>query len=502
MQCTFLYRHHMMSTFILLLLLTGVSLNMSAERIDSLRYEAEIRASFSAGANTPFWLVNNLQGLGNPEKNSGFARGALYKDMDESRRFSWGAGIDLAGAWRNTSPFYIHQLYGEVKYRSLDALIGSKVISTDYNDPRLSSGSLLYSVNALPIPQVRVGIFDYADFWGCKGWFAVKGYIAYGMFTDSAWQREWVADDTKRTEDVLFHSKGLWIRGGNPDRFPLQAEVGIEMATQFGGTAYENGKVVHRHAGFKDWLKAFFPVKNTRESLMGESTSIDGNMLGQYTIALSWQPKADWSVRGYYEHFFEDQSMMTFEYGWKDGLWGIEAEFPENRFVSKLVYEFLYTKDQAGAVNNDSSDKVPEQVSGRDNYYNNSFYPGWQHWGMGIGNPLMLSPIYNENHLLTFLDNRIIAHHFGIAGNPTNDLDYRLLLSFSKNWGSYARPYPEVLNNFNALAEVTWHPAKFKGWYGSFGVACDTGSLLGRSLGVAVTLGKTGFFRMSKKSKR
>jgi hypothetical protein len=502
MQCTNLSGQLKVSLILLLLFLTGVSLSLSAEKIDSLRYEGEVRASFSAGENTPFWLVNNLQGLGNPEKNSGFVRAALYKDIDESNRFSWGAGIDLAGAWRNTSPFYIHQLYGEVKYRSLDALIGSKVIYDAYNDPKLSSGSLLYSVNALPIPQVRLGIFDYADFWGCKGWFSVKGYIAYGMFTDSSWQKSWADPDAKRNEDVLYHSKGLWLRGGNSERFPLQAEVGIEMATQFGGVSYKDGKVVDMRPSLKDWLTAFFPTKNSTETFLGTEKSIDGNMLGQYTIAISWRPKADWSVRGYFEHFFEDQSMMTFEYGWKDGLWGIEAELPKNKFVSKVVYEFLYTKDQAGAVNNDSSEKVPEQVSGRDSYYGHSVYTGWQHWGMGIGNPLLLSPIYNSNHHLTFLDNRIIAHHFAIAGNPTDEIDYRVLLSFSKNWGTYTCPTEEVLSNFNALAEVTWHPNRFKGWYGSVGLACDTGSLLGKSMGIALTIGKTGFFGTNRKTRR
>lgn len=465
---------------------------------DDFQYLLSLTATFSEGAYTPFWLMNNLQGLGSPKKNNGFIRGALFKKIDQNKRFSWGAGIDLVGGWHQTAPFQIHQLYGEIKYRRLSVLLGSKEIWGDYNNPRLSSGGLLYSGNAMPIPQLRAGIFTYAPFWGTKGWFSVKGYIAYGMFTDSNWQKSWVEEGKRYNTNVLYHSKGLWLRGGNIEKFPLTAEVGIEMATQFGGKAYENGKIIDMKPSFIDWLKAFFPTRETEEVLLGEITSIKGNMLGQYTIALSWMPKSDWSIRGYFEHFFEDQSQMTFEYGWKDGLWGIEIEVPANRFVKGLVYEFLYTKDQTGAVNHDKTPEIPEQVSGRDNYYNHSLYTGWQHWGMGIGNPLMLSPIYNASHQLKFLDTRIIAHHIGIEGTPHDDVDYRILTSFSRNWGSYGHPLPEVLNNFNLLTEVTWHPQKLKGWYGTLSFGLDSGQLLGHSSGFAISIGKSGSFGFKK----
>ncbi|MDE5886381.1 MAG: capsule assembly Wzi family protein [Muribaculaceae bacterium] len=465
-----------------------------SEKPDSLRYFGEIKADFSAGENTPFWLVNNLQGLGSPEKNNGYVRAGLFKDIKEENRFSWGAGIDLVGGWNLQSPFYIHQLYGEVKYRCLDALVGSKEIWSSFLDHNLSSGDLLYSGNALPVPQVRIGIFDYADFWGCKGWFAAKGYIAYGMFTDSKWQKSWSKPEFKHGKNILYHSKGLWLRGGNIEKFPLRGEIGIEMATQFGGIVYKDGKIIDLKPSFKDWLTAFFPRYQTRETFFGESTSIEGNMVGEYTIALEWQPKNSWGVRAYYEHYFDDQSQMTFEYGWKDGLYGIEVKFPTNRYISKFVYEFLYSKDQTGAVNNDSSEKVPEQVSGRDNYYNNSLYPGWQHWGMGFGNPLMLSPIYNANHKIEFYDTRIYSHHFGLEGYPMQDLKYRILLSFSRNWGTYACPYEEIKNNFDGLCEVTWKPSTLKGWYGILGIAGDSGDLIGKSFGASLTIGYAGSF--------
>ncbi len=478
--------------------LTAFPKDPQRQESDSVRFLAESRVTFSAGSHTPLWLVSNIQGLGSIKKNNGFVRAALFKDIDSEKRFSWGAGADIVAGWNLTAPFSIHQLYGEVKYRCLDAMLGSKEIWGEFNNPKLSSGNLFYSGNATPIPQLRVGIFDYADFWGTKGWFAVKGYISYGMFTDDAWQKSWVAKDEKRTEDVLFHSKGLWLRGGNTDVFPLQGEIGIEMATQFGGKSYMDGKMVSMPHGFKDWLKAFFPTYGKRDTFNGEQVTIEGNMLGAYNIALSWLPKKDWSVRAYYEHFFEDQSQMTFEYGWKDGLYGIEASFPKNPFVSSFVYEYLYTKDQTGAVNHDSTPSLPEQVSGRDNYYNHSVYTGWQHWGLGIGNPLVLSPIYND-HTLYFRTTRVEAHHFGFSGNPTPEIDYRFIMSYSRNWGTYANPLPEIEDNLNALIEVSWRPSRMKRWFLKAAVAFDSGDLIGKSFGGMITIGKTGGFHLKKK---
>lgn len=462
------------------------------ERLDSIRYLAEGRATFSSGQNTPFWLMNNLQGLGSPRKDNGYIRGAVFRDLNRSKRFSWGGGIDLVGGWRMTAPFSIHQLYGELKYRSLTVMLGSKEIYGDFNDPRLSSGNLLYSGNAMPIPQLRIGISEYAPFWGTKGWFSVKGYFAFGMFTDSGWQKSWASANTKRTEDVLFHSKGLWLRGGKPSEFPLTGEIGIEMASQFGGTSITGDRIIKMPHKLIDWVKALIPFAGGKTTPIDEQINVQGNMLGAYNFAVSWLPQADWSIKAYFEHYFEDHSQMTFEYGWKDGLWGVEVQLPKNPFVSTIVGEFLTSKDQTGAVFNNKEPLIPEQVSGRDFYYDHYIYSGWQHWGMGIGNPLAISPIYNKNHLIAFLDTRIVAYHLAFAGNPTSDIGYRCLFSFSRNWGTYGKPLPDVLNNFNSLIEVEWRPKKLSGWSAKLGIASDAGELLGKSVGVMLSISKSG----------
>lgn len=462
---------------------------------DSIVYKIEARATVSGGEHSPFWFVSNMQGLGTPEKNYGYVRGSLFKKLEGEKKFSWGAGIDLVGGWKVTAPFNIHQLFAEVKYRAFYAMAGAKEIWGSYNNHHLSSGNLLFSGNSMPIPQVRIGTYDFAKFWGTKGWFSVKAYIAFGKFTDSNWQRSWVEPGSQHNSGVLYHSKGLWLRGGNENEFPLTADIGIEMGTQFGGVIYKDGQTIHMPERFIDWLKAIFPFKGGEDTPKEEQTNVQGNMVGAYNIVLRWKPKADWSIKGYFEHYFDDHSQMTFEYGWKDGLWGLEVELPKNRYVSKLVGEFIYMKDQTGAINNDKSPEVPEQVSGRDNYYNHYLYSAWQNWGMGIGTPLAISPIYNVNHHLSFYDTRFIAWHLGLEGKPVHSLKWRFLLTFSQNWGTYIYPLANVLKNCSGLAEIDYSPVKLKGWFAKVAIAWDKGPLLGNSFGAMLSIGKTGFIK-------
>ena len=128
------------------------------ENGDSVVYRAEARASFAGGENTPFWLVSNIHGLGSPEFNNGYVRGEIYKGMNLDKRFGWGVGADLTGAWNLPAAFSVRQLYGEIRYRKLWVSLGSRNFINPYNDRKLSSGDLLFSGYAMAIPQLRLGL--------------------------------------------------------------------------------------------------------------------------------------------------------------------------------------------------------------------------------------------------------------------------------------------------------------------------------------------------------
>lgn len=472
----------------------------SNEFIDSLSFTIETKATFSGGANTPFWLVSNIFGLGIPELNNGYVRGKVEKPLSSSKRFSVGGAIDLVGGWNLPAAFKVQQLFAELKYRKIWISIGSREFQCEYNNRLLSSGDLLFSGNSMPIPQVRIGTFGFAPVWGTKDWFYIKAYLAYGLFTDGKWMKNWVEPGSIRNSNTLFCSRGLWFRIGNESKFPLKFDIGIEMGTQFGGIVYKDGVKIKMPTKLIDWVKAIIPSSGNSDTPWGEQVNVQGNMTGEYSMSLSYSPSPKWNLRVYYEHYFEDQSQMGFEYGpWKDGLWGLEVDFPKNRFLSKFVYEFVSTKDQTGPVLNNWTPEIPEQVSGRDGYYTHYLFGAWQNWGMTMGTPLAISPLYNKNHIMTLFNTRFIVNHLGLEGSPTEDLSYRFLLTFSRNWGTYYRPLKEIMNNYSGLVEVSYYPPQIKGWFAKAAIAWDKGVLLGNNFGGMISIGFQGYFTFNKK---
>lgn len=457
---------------------------------DTIAVSAEMRQTLSWGEHTPFWLAANRQGLSSIDRGYGYIDLGASKKMQYDSRFSWDAGVELAVPWKFTSNFVIQQLYAEIRYRCLSLSIGSRNHESHLVQQDLSGGELLYSGNARPIPQVRVGIMDFQQLRFANKWIGIKGYLSYGKFTDSSWQERWAAPGSRYAKGAWVCNRGVWIKGGDEGRFPLVAKAGVEMATQFAGTIYnldvaKSGKElidIKMPSGFSAWMKAIVPLAGG--SIATEYNNAQGNTIGAYDMSIEWLPDADWNVKAYWQHMFEDHSMMFFQFPWKDGLWGINARLPKNPFVSSLTYEYLYSKYQSGPVYNDTTDEVPEQVSGVDSYYNHELYPGWMHWGMGIGNPFSVSPIYNSNHILEFYATRNISHHLGIKGNPAAGLEWRLLVSNTRSWGTYWRPFPEVKSMWNFLADIKWRPAGLKQLECNLSVAFDRGDLVGNNFGV------------------
>lgn len=468
---------------------------------DSLRYRGEIGVTFSDGAHTPFWMVSDHYGFSGLQKNNGWIRAGIFHDLDHDKRFSWGAGVELGGAYNFQEAFIPQQIYAEVKYRCLNAMIGQKEMPGDLMTSDLSSGNLTASSNARPIPQFRIGIFDYADVWGCKGWFAVKGYIGYGMFTQNRWMKDHYRDyGSAYTLNQLYCTRAIYFKFGDKRQFPLVGELGLRMDSQFGGTTYtyseKDGWSKRKNpSDLKAWIKGMIPLGGESSTPMGEQLNVQGNFLGNWTFALGWYDPNGWSVKAYYQHFFEDHSMLFFDYPWKDGLWGLEGHMPKNPFISEAVIEYITTRDQSGPAYYDHTPALNHQVSSVDQYYNHYIYQTWSNFGYAMGNPFLISPIYNGGHQNEFLHNRIDAWNIGLKGDPTRQVSWKLRMSGINSWGTYSKPTRHVLHDFSMLVQASWHPAKLKGWEGTLTFALDNGNLIGKSAGFGITISKTGFIK-------
>lgn len=489
--------------FRLLLLLSLCSGPLYAQtKASSLTYRVELGATAGSGTYAPLWFTSNRYGLSSTHPNSSYLLGGIAYDKHFTHGWHIEAGLDLAGGIHQAQDVWIHQIYTDFSWKKLTLSLGSREREGFplSKNTALSSGMMVEGPNAQPIPQIRAEIKEYLNIPGTKGWLAFKGHLAYGWMVENGWQKDFVQPGQHFVDDVLYHSKSLMLRFGNKEKFPLEFEAGILMATQFGGNQYlkladgSAEKTIDMPNNLKAYWKAFLPQSGGSETPEGEQVNVEGNMLGSWNFALNYY-LGEWKLRAYLEHYFEDHSQMFWEYGrWKDGQLGLEITFPRNRWISSAVWESLSTKDQTGALQYDSFwGQFPEyQISANDNYYNHYIYGAWQYLGMGMGNPLLPGPAYNESHEITFRSNRVRAQHLGFSGNPSPEWSYRVLLSFARHWGTYNNPLDELRKQFSSLYEATYTPSWAKGWSASLALGLDRGNYLGNSTGGMLTLKKTG----------
>ena len=194
------------------------------------------------------------------------------------------------------------------------------------------------------------------------------------------------------------------------------------------------------------------------------------------------------SISAYLENYFDDLSGMGKQNG-MDGLWGIEYKSHKRQAISGLVVEYFQSTHQSGPMHGiDFS--VVDKTGGADDYYNHFIYPGWSHWGMGFGTPLIASPIYNGNGDLAFLYNRVKAVHIGWKGDITPEWSYRAKMTFNRTWGTPFKPSIDILDNFSTFAEVRYFPVRWSGWSLIASAAFDIGDLYGDNLGCQIKIRK------------
>lgn len=464
----------------------------------------ELSGALGSGEYSPFWHIANRQGLGSEKTGMAYARvGASGNHPFRKSGITLDWGVDLVGGINTSSTVFIQQAYMECSWKKLRLSVGQKERWGELMNHRLTTGSLVESGNARPIPQVRLELHDYWNIPGTKGWFAIKGHLAYGYFTDGHWQERFVAPGKQYTSGVLYHSKEGLMRLGNIEKFPLTAEIGIHMVTQFGGTIYNRfgreGNTVVTPTRFKDFLLTLVPLKGDEQYVAEDQANVAGNVLGSWKGAITWNDK-NWMLRLYYDHVFEDHSQMFWEYGlWTEQLIGLELELKNFKWVKGLALEYFNLKNQSGPVYHDKTAEIPDQISCVDNNYWHHTYGGWFNYGMMIGTPLCTSPVYNKNNTLGIYNTRVEAFHFGVEGNVLPWLDYRILLTHSNNWGTYNKPFKDIKNNTSGLIEFTFKPNIPGGWSISTSFAFDKGELYNNNFSGMLSIKRTGIHKVKSK---
>jgi len=488
------------------------------EPLKGLEYRTELQATGSHGK-TPLWLNANKQGLSSLERYNGYLRGAVIRPLqtDSIRRWGVGYGVDVAVPYHFTSKVVVQQAFAEARWLHGVLSVGAKEYPMELKNNALSSGSQTLGINARPVPQVRLALGDYWTIPYTKGWLHMKGHIAYGRMTDEGWQHDFTRKQSKYADGLLYHSKAGYLKLSNEERFfPLSLEVGLEMAAQFNGTAYSdvmNGTLTPMKGSglLKGMWHAFFPAGS--ETSETTYKNVEGNQLGSWMMRVNYDAD-EWRLGFYADRFFEDHSAMLgvdydgygsgdewevkkdrryLFYDLKDIMLGLEFNLKYDRWINDIVVEYLYSQYQSGPVYHDHNRTIADHVGGNDDYYNHKIYPGWQHWGQVIGNPLYRSPIYNENGKIYIENSRMMALHLGIDGRPLEHFQYRVLATYQEGLGTYDQPYLKKHHNASFMVEGRYSFPQ--NWTLKGAYAMDFGHILGHNAGFQLTLSKSGILK-------
>lgn len=489
---------------------------------DGLELKVEMQGSLSHGK-TPLWLNANKYGLSSLKEANGYLRFGAERPLsvDNGRKWGYGYGVDVAVPFNYTSDFVIQQAYVEGRWWHGTLTVGSKECPMELKNNRLSSGSQTLGINARPVPQVRLALPEYWTIPALGRWFHIKGHIAYGKMTDEHWQHSFTHRTSRYGDDLLYHSKAGYLKIGNEEKFvPVSLELGLEMASVFGGTTYQpqsdgTMQAIHGKTGLKAYWNAFLPGGS--DAVETTYQNVEGNQLGSWVMRLNYD--SDWWKFGVYmDKYFEDHSSMLqldydgygegeewqqkkehryLLYDFKDWMLGMEFNYKPNNWLNDIVFEYIYTKYQSGPIYHDHTQGISDHIGGNDNFYNHYIYPGWQHWGQVIGNPLYSSPVYNDDGQVYVRNNRFMAFHLGMSGRPTDFLSWRCLTTWQEGLGTYEHPYKDKHHNLSTMLEATYrlHGIKKISWMNGItitaGYGMDFGAILdGVNYGGQLTVAK------------
>jgi hypothetical protein len=492
---------NMKRLFLFILLTTTVTSHaQQADEQKNLTYRTEMFASTSSGDNTPFWLVNNRYGIVPLEAENAYLSAGVFYAQHFRNGIKWNAGGDIAVVAPRYRNVMIRQLYTEVAYRPFLLTIGSKEQYHSLWDKELSSGDMVSSANARPIPEVRISIPDFTLVSHTKGRLYIKGDFSVGRSFDTDYLNQFTKNSQSTyVKDVLWHYKSLFFRIVPNENFPFSLDIGLQHGAQWGGVS-TNPRVGDQPHKLSDLARVVLGMEGGKGSTPSDSINVLGNHFGSYDFKLTYK-KDNWSVEAYHQRYFEDKSGTIFGNGW-DGLWGVRLDIPEVTWLQKILVEHLDTRNQTGPFHfiNFDHQKHPGVGGGGDNYYNNGEYTtGLSYFNRSIGSPLLPSPEYNTDGTVGFKNTRVYAWHMGMSGKLSSRLDYRILFTLMDSWGQPYRPFRNNKTGMAGLLEVAYRHPRMPGWSftGSFGA--NRGTIVDKGMGFGLCISKRGIIPIKPK---
>ncbi len=496
---------------ILYLILSSLMMGVSmayAQPVSSagtVRYSVEIGGLGTSAPQNPFWLRANQYNITPVQGSVGTARIGIERDykarpdsvIRRNSRFDWGFGLYAVAnagpkATTNNPAYLLPDAYAKVRFRYLEFYVGNRREVAGLGDTLLTSGFVAWSGNAMTFPKIQLHTPDFVPIGFTKKLVAVRAGYAHGWLIDSYIQGSYL------------HQKYLYGRIGKLN-WRIRIYGGLNHQVQWGGhAAYLIGTPLAVNGSlstsFQDYLSLVtgrYPDALQNDRFTGfDGTNRLGNHVGSYDLALEWKgDKANWFL--YHQHIYDDASGLALQ-NVPDGLTGL-------RFLNRLktnsgfrfqrvTLEWLTTTNQSGPTFDPTA-----RYQGADNYFNHSQYiQGWSYRGRTLGTPfimprtdltLTIANEYGGNGY--YPNNRVVAWYIGAIGAFRAGPMLTMRTSYSRNFGSYKQPYPQVFHQLSTYLSAQWPIGNRSGTSLTTSVALDQGELMPNSIGGYISLKKS-----------
>ncbi|HZL12196.1 MAG TPA: capsule assembly Wzi family protein [Prolixibacteraceae bacterium] len=429
-----------MKFFCLIILFFTTSLSFAQSRITDAVIETT--GLVGSGNDLPFWMTHNQLGkyssTGNGQE---LTEGTLFGETKLSGNLSltYGADLALLISQEGIDPKII-QAYLGLSGKVIRLQAGAFADEELLGGLSSSNGDLLRSRNYRPYPKVRLSTPGFIPFFIAKSWFRLNAEYDEGILTDE-----------RAIDRPHLHHKSLMIRALiNPS---LRFTAGMNHYVFWGGSSDQTGQLPN---DLKSYFRYIAGSSGSSEFVSDEQKNVAGNQLGSYLITVE-KDFENFQLEIRASHPFEDHSGMEFD-NIKDNLYTFH--FRKNKtgsFLDEFLFEYLYSKHQSGNRHQLVGPKE-EHMRGLDNYFNHYIYQtGYTYLGQSMGTPLF-EPI-RRNHegvVSGVANNRVSAFHFGAKGYVSKNLKWKGMITYSRNFGTYAQPYNAVRQQTYSLGELSW----------------------------------------------
>lgn len=443
---------------------------------DSSRFELSNTMLLSTSDEMPFWFVANRGGGVQPD-NSALNLSQVLIDFSggffEENILRYHLGGTLIAGFGNENYRQVNRLFGSLGYRKWRLTGGWFQNEIVYNGLSSTNGDFHWSDNTRPLPRLRFETNGFISFPFVPRWLSVR----------SRYEEGWLNDDNRFVQNTRLHQK--FVHFG----FKLDSRsfliVGLDHYSMWGGTHPTVGPLP---SGFDDYFRYVLGLPGSDEFIKGDQNLTAGNQLGKYVVKYHRNFNTG-NLKFYYNHPFTDRMDYS---NYKDNLAGIFYESNDQKLLSSVLYEFMYTNHQRVRKTDDGY-KIPR---GYEPYFMHGIYKsGMSYQSRMLGTPFAVPLVIKDGINYGTGNNRIILHHLGMAGFLTPALQWKGMVSYSKNFGTFSRVYRVIdasifdtpRQQINLYGELIYTFLGDK-WSLMLAAAADKGELLPDSGGIQFTI--------------